>query len=100
MELLGKESELQKYVRHVDKFKVHHKILALTSLKLHPEDQLAGLTSRQRGALLSAYGLGYYDVPRKISSRQVAGRMRIDKSTLVEHLRKAERKVLAGVLAR
>ena len=53
-ELLGKESELQKYLRHVDKFKVHHKILALTSLKLHPEDQLAGLTSRQRGALLSA----------------------------------------------
>lgn len=99
VELLGPESEIQEYVRHAQDSKVAHRILALTSLDPKHGDQLDGLTSKQRGALLGAYGLGYYDVPRRVSSEQVARRMRIDKSTLVEHLRKAERKVLAGILS-
>lgn len=42
--------------------------------------------------------LGYYDVPRKISSEGAARHLKMDKSTFVEHIRKAERKILAGVV--
>ena len=49
--------------------------------------------------LLTAYALGYYDVPRRISSDDLSGHLKVDKSTLVEHLRKAERKLIGSIIA-
>jgi predicted DNA binding protein len=49
--------------------------------------------------LLVAYALGYYDVPRRISSDELSRHLNIDKSTIVEHLRKAERKLIGGIIA-
>ena len=49
--------------------------------------------------LLTAYALGYYDVPRRISSDDVSKQLDVDKSTLVDHLRKAERKLIGGIIA-
>lgn len=51
-------------------------------------------------ALITAYSLGYYDVPRKVSSKEVSRHLNMDKSTFVEHLRKAERKIVAQVIAK
>jgi predicted DNA binding protein len=49
--------------------------------------------------LLTAYALGYYDVPRRISSDDLARHLDVDKSTIVEHLRKAERKLIGSIIA-
>ncbi len=49
--------------------------------------------------LLTAYALGYYDVPRRISSDELSRHLKVDKSTLVEHLRKAERKIIGSIIA-
>jgi predicted DNA binding protein len=49
--------------------------------------------------LLTAYALGYYDVPRRISSDDLSRHLDVDKSTIVEHLRKAERKIIASIVA-
>lgn len=46
----------------------------------------------------TAYALGYYDVPRKISSDELSRQLNVDKSTIVEHLRKAERKLIDGII--
>jgi predicted DNA binding protein len=54
---------------------------------------------KQRKALLTAYALGYYDIPRRISSQDVSRHLNVDKSTVVEHLRKAERKLIAGIIS-
>jgi predicted DNA binding protein len=43
--------------------------------------------------------LGYYDVPRRISSDDLSRHLDVDKSTIVEHLRKAERKIIASIVA-
>jgi len=56
------------------------------------------MLSADAQALITAYSLGYYDVPRKVSSEEVSRHLKMDKSTFVEHLRKAERKVVAQVI--
>ncbi len=53
-----------------------------------------GLTDRQTAALAAAVEMGYFDSPRRASIEDVAARLGISPSTAVEHLRKAEKKVL------
>lgn len=57
-------------------------------------DTDAGLTERQMGTLRVAVDMGYFDTPRRASVQDVAGRLGVSASTAVEHLRKAEKKVL------
>jgi predicted DNA binding protein len=58
-----------------------------------PESEM-GLTERQMKALKAAVELGYFDTPRRASIKDVAAALRVSPSTAVEHLRKAEKKVL------
>ncbi len=53
-----------------------------------------GLTDKQAQALRAAVESGYFDTPRRASIKDVADRMGVSPSTAVEHLRKAEKKVL------
>lgn len=56
------------------------------------------LTERQRTVLETAYAKGYYEVPRHVSSDELAANLDLDKSTVLEHLRRAERNVLSELL--
>lgn len=96
--VVGEEKELQKVMRRAELLKAAPKILSLARLKPRLESSFPTLSPKQKQSLLAAYSLGYYEVPRRVSSRELAGLLRIDKSTLAEHLRKAERKIIKGVL--
>ena len=52
------------------------------------------LTEKQRQALLTAYYGGYFERPRRRSSDQLAEELEISRSTFLQHLRVAERKLL------
>ncbi len=54
------------------------------------------LTVKQEQILQMARELGYYEWPRKISVQELAKRLNLSKSTFIEHLRKAESKILQG----
>jgi len=97
--LVGDEEELKSYLRQAEKRNLGTKILSLTRLGPKPDSALSALTVKQRQVLVTAYGLGYYDVPRRISSEDMAKLLKIDKSTMAEHLRKAERRVIKSVVA-
>jgi hypothetical protein len=100
VELVGKEDEISKFLQYTDKLSNNSfKILGLTSIDTKGESLLSKLTSRQRQILLTGYALGYYDVPRKISSDDLSGHLNVDKSTVVEHLRKAEKKLIGSIIA-
>jgi hypothetical protein len=101
VEVIGKEKEMQKFLNYTSTLNSRpFKLTGLSALEPRQESYLADLTSRQRQALITAYSLGYYDVPRKVSSKEVSRHLNMDKSTFVEHLRKAERKIVAQVIAK
>ncbi|ELZ88231.1 HTH DNA binding domain-containing protein [Haloferax elongans ATCC BAA-1513] len=54
----------------------------------------AELTSRQREVLETAVENGYYDIPRQVSIETLATELGCSPSTISEHLRKVESKVL------
>ncbi len=100
VEMIGKENEIKKLVHYANKWGDNSfKILGLTSIDTKGESLLSKLTSRQRQILLTGYALGYYDVPRRISSDELSRHLNVDKSTIVEHLRKAERKLIGSIIA-
>lgn len=59
------------------------------------ERALDTLTDRQRHVLKTAHEMGYYEVPRKASSKTVAAELDLEVSTVTEHLQRAERNLLA-----
>ncbi|WP_338728939.1 helix-turn-helix domain-containing protein [Haladaptatus sp. DJG-WS-42] len=52
------------------------------------------LTASQRDAFNLARDRGYYQWPRGVSTRELAAEMDVSKTTFLEHLRKAEAKLL------
>ncbi len=60
-----------------------------------PLDQL---TDRQREMVRTAYEMGYYEVPRTVTTEDVAAELDVDPSTVAEHLQRAERNLLGQYL--
>ncbi|WP_226479557.1 PAS domain S-box protein [Natrinema amylolyticum] len=55
----------------------------------------AELTEKQQATLEAAYAAGYYDWPREVTAEQLADTMGVSSSTLHQHLRTGERKLLS-----
>jgi predicted DNA binding protein len=59
---------------------------------------MAGLTAKQIDVLTSALERGYFESPARTSAEEMARLAGLSRSTFMEHLRKAEGKLLANVL--
>ena len=58
------------------------------------------LTEKQNHILHEAMRWGYYNYPRKIDTSELAKRVGISRTTLVEHLRKAENRVMEKIFVK
>jgi predicted DNA binding protein len=56
-----------------------------------------GLTRKQVQALVFALENGYYQVPKRVTTEQMASKLKLPRTTYEEHLRKAEGKVLRSM---
>jgi predicted DNA binding protein len=58
----------------------------------------SGLTAKQLDLVQFAQAQGYYDIPRGATTAQLAKSIGLDRSTVDEHLRKAERAIVRSTL--
>lgn len=69
-------------------------ITAADTRRSERERRMSALTATQREVFELARDEGYYEWPRGVSTRDLATEMGVSKTTLLEHLRKAEAKLL------
>lgn len=95
---LGNEQQIKAFLEGIDLMGMHYKILLLSDLNFSPISPLNQLTEKQRDVLLTAYKLGYYDIPRRITSEALAKKLGLGDATVVEHLRKAEQRLMRQII--
>jgi len=72
------------------------RLLRLTPLG----DETTSLSARQEEVVKLALDAGYFDWPRQVDAETLADRLGIAHTTMLEHLRKAEKKLLTDALSR
>jgi predicted DNA binding protein len=59
---------------------------------------VGSLTEKQVDAIVAAYNSGYYQTPRRVNVQAIADRVRVPRTTLQEHLNKAENKLISSII--
>lgn len=95
---IGTQRQIKAILDGADERGFQYKVVSLTDADLAEDSLLNRLTDRQRKILVLAFKLGYFDVPKKLNSDDLASRLHLTGSTVVEHLSKAERRILAGII--
>ncbi len=95
---LGNEQQIKDFMGGISAIGIHYRVVLLTDANFSPTSPLNQLTEKQQEILLAAYKLGYYDIPRKITSQELAKKLGLVDSTVVEHLRKAELRLIRQII--
>lgn len=95
---LGSTRVVKSLFGMIDRAGLHYKVLSLTDARFSSNSPLSKLTEMQQKVITSAFDMGYYDLPRRIESREMAKRLNMAEPTFVVHRRKAERKLLSEIL--
>lgn len=96
--IVGEAKQLRNFIKYIQKLKIDFTVVSSTEARFLQHSPLESLTEKQRAVLSLAFNHGYYDMPRKISSQELAKKLGLRGSTLIEHRRKAERRLIAGIL--
>jgi len=95
---LGNAKQMRTSIKIFEDAGVRYRVVSLTDAKISPYSLISRLTEKQRNAIITAYTLGYYDMPRKIALVQLAESLNLARSTLDKHLRKAEHRLLYHII--
>lgn len=96
--VLAEQPELRRFLELVKPTAERITNMSFMRAAYQKQDVLNALTDRQRETVMTAYQHGYYDYPKKISSEELSKKLGISKGTLMEHLRKAEGRILREIL--
>jgi hypothetical protein len=95
---LGNNEEVRAFLQLFQRAGARCNVISVEDANFSSASPLNRLTEKQRRVLITSYRMGYYDLPRRASSTQVAQKLHVGSSTLVAHRRKAERRLLTQVL--
>ena len=95
---VGNGREIGRFLDALRKLGVRHRTVSISDLRISPRSPLTVLTDKQLRVVSAAYQQGYYDRPRRTSSKALAQSLGLSSSTFVNHRLKAERRLLSVVL--
>lgn len=96
MNLIRNTTSIQKLLNEIEELPdVTIEVTRKAKLKYIGKSQL---TNIQEQILKVAIRLGYYDIPRKIRIEKLAVKLHRSPSTIAEHLRKAESRIIKDYL--
>ncbi len=96
LSVIGEEQELKKFL---DVIKILGDVQSVSYKKATFNEQniISCLTEKQKEILIAAKKNGYYHYPRKINSQELSERIGLSKPTVVQHLRKAEVRLISNI---
>ncbi len=96
--VIGSPEELNNILKTAREFGWGFEILSVQKYNPLDLNAFSKLTKKQKEILLQAYNNGYFDHPRKINADQLARKIGIHKTTLLEHLHKAENQLIRNII--
>ncbi len=95
--IVGTHEDINRFLKFAEGWGATYEVISVR--KYHPrlEGVLSQLTPKQYTCLESAVRMGYFDVPRKVSSRDLASKLDISHSTFLEHIKKGQRQILSSL---
>ncbi|MBU7013487.1 MAG: helix-turn-helix domain-containing protein [Theionarchaea archaeon] len=83
------KKRLQSVLQHLEDWKIIR--IGNVNLQFDLED----LTPQQLKAVNLAIERGYFEIPKKVNLEELSTQMKLSRTTFLEHLRKAEKKILS-----
>lgn len=98
LSVTGEEENLKKFL---DVITILGEVQSMSFKKAAFNEQsiLSCLTDKQKEILIAANKSGYYSYPRKINSEGLSEKIGLSKPTVVQHLRKAEIRLISNILS-
>ena len=97
--MAARESEIPRIAAVLQGLGIRFRVSKVGRLTPRGGTPMDSLTPQQLRVLQLAYQMGYYAVPREATTEQLARRLGMDRGTVGEHLRRAERRIMASLFA-
>ncbi len=96
--MVGSSEELFTIITAAKEYSWGFEVLSVQRYDPHISSVFSALTGKQKEILLQAYNSGYFDHPRKVNAGELARKLGIHKTTLLEHLHKAEKRLIGHII--
>lgn len=95
--IVGTSENINRFLSFAEEWGASYEVLSVTRYQPRVEGALSNLTPKQYHCLETALRLGYFDVKRKIDSRELAKEMGLSHATVLEHIKKGQREILRAL---
>jgi predicted DNA binding protein len=96
--LVVSHKDLNKFLDIISSWGVEFNILSIKKYYPRGYGVISALTSQQLNCLNTAMENGYFDIPKRFNSHEIAKKLKITHTTFLEHIKKAEKTIFSNLL--